>query len=71
MKRVPLFPVLLVAAVVAGLAPGASAGNMYSTGYSEYGYSGFSPGGALYINALPANAEVRLDGVLVGVANDL
>ena len=40
-------------------------------GHSEYGYAGYSPGGSLYINALPSNAEVRLDGVLVGVANDL
>jgi expansin (peptidoglycan-binding protein) len=61
---------LLVVAAAAGLAPAASAGDMYSS-YSEYGYAGFSPGGALYINALPSNAEVRLDGVLVGVANDL
>ncbi len=70
MKRVPLLLALLIAAAVAGLAPGASAADMYSS-HSEYGYAGFSPGGALYINALPSNAEVRLDGVLVGVANDL
>ena len=70
MKRVPLVLVLLIAAAVAGLAPGASAADMYSS-QSEYGYAGFSPGGALYINALPSNAEVRLDGVMVGVANDL
>ena len=70
MKRVPLLLALLIAVVVAGLAPGASAADMYSS-HSEYGYAGFSPGGALYINALPSNAEVRLDGVMVGVANDL
>ena len=70
MKRVPLLLALLIAAAVAGPAPGASAADMYSS-QSEYGYAGFSPGGALYINALPSNAEVRLDGVLVGVANDL
>jgi PEGA domain len=69
-KRVPLLLALLIAAAVAGLAPGASAADMYSS-HSEYGYAGFSPGGALYINALPSNAEVRLDGVMVGVANDL
>jgi len=69
-KRVPLLLALLIAVVVAGLAPGASAADMYSS-HSEYGYAGFSPGGALYINALPSNAEVRLDGVMVGVANDL
>jgi hypothetical protein len=69
-KRVPLLLALLIAVAVAGLAPGAFAADMYSS-QSEYGYAGFSPGGALYINALPSNAEVRLDGVLVGVANDL
>ncbi len=67
MKPVPLLLALLVVAAVAGLAPAASAG----ASHSEYGYAGFSPGGALYINALPSNAEVRLDGVLVGLANDL
>ena len=70
MKPVPLLLALLVVAAVAGLAPAAYAGDMYSS-HSEYGYAGFSPGGALYINALPSNAEVGLDGVLVGVANDL
>ena len=70
MRRVPLLLALLIAVAVAGLASGASAADMYSS-HSEYGYAGFSPGGALYINALPSNAEVRLDGVLVGVANDL
>ena len=70
MKRVPLLLALLIAVAVAGLASGASAADMYSS-HSEYGYAGFSPGGALYINALPSNAEVRLDGVPVGVANDL
>jgi hypothetical protein len=69
-KPVPLLLALLVVAAVAGLAPAAYAGDMYSS-HSEYGYAGFSPGGALYINALPSNAEVGLDGVLVGVANDL
>jgi len=69
-KPVPLLLARLVVAAVAGLAPAASAGEMYSS-HSEYGYAGFSPGGALYINALPSNAEVRLDGVLVGLANDL
>jgi PEGA domain-containing protein len=65
-------PVLLfVIATVAALASGASAADNYFMGHSVYGYSGYSPGGSLYINALPSNAEVRLDGVLIGQANDL
>jgi hypothetical protein len=40
-------------------------------GHSVYGYSGYSPGGSLYINALPIDAEVLLDGVPLGFANDL
>jgi len=35
------------------------------------GYSGYNRGGALYINAFPSFAEVRLDGKPIGVANDL
>jgi hypothetical protein len=69
-RRVPLLLALLITAAVALLDSGASAAGMYSS-HSEYGYAGFSPGGALYINALPSNVEVRLDGVVVGVANDL
>ncbi len=57
-------------AVLGGVAP-ASAADNYFMGHSVYGYSGYSPGGALYINAFPINAEVRLDGALIGVANDL
>lgn len=71
MKRSRFLVLLVGAAVVAGLAPGASAADNYFMGHSVYGYSGYSPGGALYINALPPNAEVRLDGALIGVANDL
>jgi hypothetical protein len=70
-RAVRLFLVLLVAAAVAGLAPRSAAAADYFMGQSAYGYAGYSPGGSLYINALPPNAEVRLDGVLIGVANDL
>ena len=63
--------VLLAASLVAGLPAAAPAADNYFMGHSVYGYSGFSPGGALYINALPINAEVRLDGVPIGIANDL
>lgn len=66
-----LLSVALLAASAAGLVPAVSAADMSYLGQSEYGYAGYSPGGSLYINALPSNAEVRLDGVLVGVANDL
>ena len=70
MKRF-LLSVALLTASAAGLVPPASAGEMSYLGHSEYGYAGYSPGGSLYINALPSNAEVSLDGVLVGLANDL
>jgi len=43
----------------------------YYMGHSVFGYSGYSPGGTIDINARPIDAEVRLDGVLLGVANDL
>src|SRR4029077_17956877 len=66
-----LVSVALLAASTAGLVPAASAGDMSYLGHSEDAYAGYSPGCSLYINALPSNAEVRLDGVLVGVANDL
>ena len=66
-----LLSVALLAASAAGLVPAVSAADMSYLGQSEYGYAGYSPGGSLYINALPSNTEVRLDGVPVGVANDL
>jgi hypothetical protein len=71
-KPLPLFLVLVVAAAPVGLLPsGTSAADTYFMGHSVYGYSGYSPGGSLYVNALPSDAEVRLDGVLIGQANDL
>ncbi len=57
-------------ALLIGAAPAAAADTAFM-GHSVYGYSGYSPGGALYVNAFPINAEVRLDGALIGVANDL
>jgi len=62
---------LVVLAAVTAPASGAFAADNYFMGHSVYGYSGYSPGGSLYINALPSDAEVRLDGVLIGHANDL
>ena len=47
------------------------AADNYFMGHSVYGYSGYSPGGSLYINALPIDAQVLLDGVPIGFANDL
>src|SRR5258705_7551710 len=47
-------------------APGTSMG-----GHPVYGYSGYSSGGALYVNAFPSFAEGSLDGKPIGVANDL
>jgi hypothetical protein len=63
----------LTLALIAGAPTGAIAvdSSTYFMGHSVYGYSGYSPGGTLDINAQPMQAEVRLDGVLLGVANDL
>ncbi len=61
----------LAAGLIVAAPAGAGAAGDGFMRYSVYGYSGFSPGGALYINALPMDAEVRLDGALIGVANDL
>jgi hypothetical protein len=60
-----LFPLLVV-----GAARGADAADI-SMGHAVYGYSGYSLGGALYVNAFPYFAEVSLDGTPIGVANDL
>jgi len=65
--RVSLIAILLVA----GAASGAGAADGTYMGLSGYGYSGFSLGGALYVNAFPHFAEVSLDGNPIGVANDL
>jgi hypothetical protein len=56
---------------LAAPASAALAADNYFMGHSVYGYSGYSQGGSLYINALPIDAEVRLDGVPIGFANDL
>lgn len=56
---------------VAGAASDASAADTTYMGHSVYGYSGYSLGGALYINAFPSFAEVSLNGAPIGVANDL
>jgi len=63
--------VFLVALLIGGAPAGAGAAASSFMGHSVYGYSGYSSGGALYINAQPMDAEVRLDGVPIGVANDL
>lgn len=65
--RVLLIAILLVA----GVASGATAADTTYMGHPVYGYSGYSLGGALYINAFPSFAEVSLDGKPIGVANDL
>jgi hypothetical protein len=63
---------LLVPALVAGIPATAPADTFsYAMGRSSYGYAGYSPGGSLYINAFPIETEITLDGVPIGVANDL
>ncbi|HEY7040502.1 MAG TPA: PEGA domain-containing protein [Methylomirabilota bacterium] len=62
---------LLTTALVAGTPATAPADTFsYAMGHSS-SYAGFSPGGSLYINAFPMEAEITLDGVPIGVANDL
>ena len=63
--RVFLIAILLVAGAASGVA-GAD-----STYMGLYGYSGYSLGGALYVNAFPYFAQVSVDGKPIGVANDL
>ena len=62
---------LLVTGLVAATPARALAADGSYMGHSAYGSSGYSPGGMLYIEALPMDAEVRLDGVPIGLANDL
>jgi len=68
-KRV--LAVLSLALLSAAAPTCARAADNYFMGHSVYGYSGYSQGGSLYINALPIDAQVRLDGVPIGFANDL
>jgi hypothetical protein len=68
--RARLALALLVVGLVAAPAL-ARAANGTFMGHAVYGYSGYSLGGALYLNVFPIEAEVSLDGVPIGVANDL
>jgi hypothetical protein len=61
--------VIMITLLVAGVVHDASAADSTPFGYA--GGSGYSGGGALYINAFPHFAEVSLDGKPIGVANDL
>jgi hypothetical protein len=61
---------ILIPLLLAGVSGAAAADTTYM-GHSVYGSSGYSLGGALYINAFPSFAEVSLDGKPIGVANDL
>jgi PEGA domain len=61
---------LLIPLLVAGAASAPAADNSYM-GHAVHGFSGYSLGGALYINAFPYFAEVSLDGKPIGIANDL
>ncbi len=60
--------VIMITLLVAGVVHAAAAD---STPFGYAGGSGYSSGGALYINAFPHFAEVSLDGKPIGVANDL
>ena len=62
---------ILVTLLLAGIASDAGAADTTFMGHPVYGYSGYSLGGSLYINAFPSFAEVSLDGKPIGVANDL
>jgi hypothetical protein len=58
--RTPLIPILVLLAGAADALAGAA-----------HAFSGYGPGGTLYVNVLPHRAEVTLDGKRIGVANDL
>ena len=62
---------ILILLLVAGSVGGATAADAPRMRQSVHGYSGYSLGGALYVNAFPSFAEVSLDGKPIGVANDL
>ena len=62
---------IVIPLLVAGVVGGAAAADSTYMGHSVYGYSGYSQGGALYINAFPSFAEVSLNGTPIGLANDL
>lgn len=72
MNRFTLSLALLTVTLVAGT-PATTPADTFSDamGHSSFGYAGYSPGGSLYINAFPMEAKVTLDGVPIGVANDL
>jgi len=66
--------VIVIPLLVTGVVSDAPAADGAYMGQSPFGYSGisgYSRGGALYINAFPHFAEVSLDGKPIGVANDL
>src|SRR5262245_44438816 len=70
----PLLPslaLLTIALVAATPVPAPADTFSYAMGRSSYGYAGYSPGGSLYINAFPMETQITLDGVPIGVANDL
>jgi hypothetical protein len=71
-NRLLLSLALLTTALVAGTPASAPADTFsYAMGHSSQGYAGYSPGGSLYINAFPMETQITLDGVPIGVANDL
>ncbi len=67
----PSLALLTIALVAATAAPAPADTFSYAMGRSSYGYAGYSPGGSLYINAFPMEAQVTLDGAPIGAANDL
>ena len=72
MNRSLISLALLTTALVAATPAAAPADTFsYAMGRSSNGYAGYSPGGSIYINAFPMEAEITLDGVPIGVANDL
>ena len=72
MNRSLICLAVLTTALVAAIPAAARADTFsYAMGHSSDNYAGYNPGGSLYINALPMEAQITLDGVPVGVANDL
>ena len=62
---------LVIPLLLAGTAAAAPAADRTYLGAAVPGYSGYSPGGAIYLSALPLFAEVSLDGTPIGRAHDL
>ncbi len=70
-RLLPSLALLIMAMVAAAPMPASADTFSYAMGRSSAGYAGYSPGGSLYINAFPMETQITLDGIPIGMANDL